>query len=128
MPDDFEERRHEAPQTLTEAIRLIESSVDNRIEHHISAHNIQETQRQDAMMREMRDAMAELRRLLVAGFPDEDPAAHRRHHEESMEFYQDMKQLAKEVRNHTAKGIVWGLLILVGLSVWQFTKTKIGTP
>jgi len=126
--DDFTERRSGPPHTLSEAIEMIEARVDERIAAQLMQHNAQEQARQDAMMNEMRTAMADLRVLITAGFPDGDPSSHRRHHEESIEFYQDMKNLAKEVRNHTVKGVVWSIFILIGLSIWQFTKSKIGTP
>ncbi len=126
--DDFEERRHNPPHTLAEAIQIIESRVDERIVMHLEKHNAQEQARQEAILAEMRSGNEELRKLILAGFPDSDPAGHRKHHEESIEFYKDMKDLAKEVRNHTVKGVIWAALILVGLSLWQFTKTKIGQP
>jgi len=125
---DWSERRHNPPHTLSEAVTLIEDKLDERIIAHLETHNLMQQNRQDLMMREMREGITRLEELILAGFPDNDPVAHRKYHQDSMEFYRDMKDLAKEVRNHTIKGVVWAALILVGLAVWQLVKVKVGQP
>lgn len=116
---DGQERRQT---TLT--LREIRDEIESHIASKLEIHALQEKRDKDEIMAELRA----LRALLVSAFPGDDPAGHRRHHEESIEFYKDMKMLALEVRNHTIKGVVWGGLILVCLAVWQFVKAKVGTP
>lgn len=105
-------------------LREIRDEIESHIASKLEVHALQERRDKDEIMNELKS----LRTLLLSAFPADDPVGHRRHHEESIEFYKDMKALALEIRNHTVKGVVWGALLLVALAVWAFVKTKIGQP
>lgn len=59
-------------------------------------------------------------------FPNDDPLSHRRYHEELMEQNRDRKTLIRAVRDKTIAGLVWAIMIAIGLACWKYFLTLIG--
>lgn len=114
------ERRVTPPLTLHE----LEEHIDRRIGERLREHAAQEKADRDELLAEVRA----LRALLVNAFPDGDGDGHRRAHEEAIAFFRDWGATMREIRNKTMAGIVWALILLLGMSVWSYVKAKIGAP
>jgi hypothetical protein len=114
---DGDERRKTGPLTLRE----LDDHIDARIKKHLDEHERVETQRMDARF-------DELKKLLASAFPGGDPAEHRRYHDEVIEFMQERRKLWRSIQEKSLTGLVWLLIVGVGTAVWQFLKSKLGTP
>ncbi|MFN4063432.1 MAG: hypothetical protein ACK4JA_04495 [Parazoarcus communis] len=123
MPEEEwtgQERRVTGPMTLRE----LEEHIDRRIAQRLAEHAAVEKADRDELLDEVRA----LRALLTSAFPGGDPDGHRRAHEEAIAFFRDWNLLMKEIRNKTLVGLVWGVIGLIGLSVWSYVKAKGGVP
>ncbi|SDI65500.1 hypothetical protein SAMN04487926_12165 [Paraburkholderia steynii] len=62
---------------------------------------------------------------LARGFPDSDPEGHRRAHEALIRKAEERAALYKALREELAKKGLWALVLLLGIAVWQYIKTKV---
>lgn len=104
------------------SLRDLEDHIDQRITLRLAEHAAAEKLGQDELLCEVRKVQA----LLASAFPDGDADGHRRAHEEAIDIARDVRDLMREVRNKTVVGVVWAVVGLVAISVWQYIKTKAG--
>lgn len=68
---------------------------------------------------------ATLERTFKEAFPDGDWAGHRRYHEVQIEMLLESRRLRAAVQEKTITGLVWLLLGVAGLAMWQWFKVQI---
>ncbi|AQG98596.1 hypothetical protein A9R05_06920 [Burkholderia sp. KK1] len=64
---------------------------------------------------------------LAKGFPDSDPDGHRRAHEALIRKAEERAKFYEDLRGELAKKGVWAVLVLIGIALWQYFKTKVMT-
>jgi beta-lactamase regulating signal transducer with metallopeptidase domain len=114
----------ERRQVLEITLRQIEEHVDRIVTERLSDH--EEVERRNYA--ELLAAIERSNAVFAAAFPGGDPEGHRRAHEEQMAVIRDMRDLLREVRNKTVVGLVWAFVAVMGLSLWQYARAKMGLP
>lgn len=79
-------------------------------------------QRVDELERQVKDT----RQRLLDAFPGGDTEGHRHYHEMMMEADRDRKKLIAAVKEKTVAGLVWALMIGLGLACWKYLLSLIG--
>lgn len=64
---------------------------------------------------------------LARGFPDGDPDGHRRAHEALIRKAESRAKFYDDLRGKLAEKGLWALLVLLGVALWQYIKTKVLT-
>lgn len=64
----------------------------------------------------------ELIDLIKSGFPEGDPAAHRRVHEGYIKEASARAELKSKILEKVITGGVWGGLLFVGTLIWEYVK------
>ncbi|WP_321902114.1 hypothetical protein [Paraburkholderia tropica] len=62
---------------------------------------------------------------LHKAFPGGDPDGHRRYHESLIERAEARTKFYNDLRSELAKKGLWALLVLIGLALWQYLKSKV---
>ncbi len=68
------------------------------------------------------EKLEELNKTLLSGFPNGDPVEHRKDHETSIKLDNDKKELYKNIREKVITSAVWGMVVMIGLAVWEYIK------
>ncbi len=55
-----------------------------------------------------------------SAFPNGDPASHCRYHEELIEQGKDRRELIRAVRDKTIAGLVWAVMLGIGIACWKY--------
>lgn len=78
------------------------------------------------MTDERLDSLERRMDVVEKAFPNDDPASHRRYHEELIEQNRDRKRLIAAVKEKTIAGLVWAGMIALGLACWKYFLTLVG--
>ena len=62
---------------------------------------------------------------LKDAFPANDYGGHRRYHELLIAGLEERRKLRIAIQEKTIGGLIWAGLVLMGLSLWQYFKSKI---
>jgi hypothetical protein len=62
---------------------------------------------------------------LHKAFPGGDWEGHRRYHEAIIRKMEDRAQFYKDLRNELAKKGLWALLVMLGIALWAYVKSKL---
>lgn len=92
---------------------IAQRHVENRSEGEVQSRKI------DEVIRRVDD--------LHKAFPGGDWDGHRRYHEELIRKMEVRSAFYEDLRSELAKKGVWALLLLIGIALWQFIKTKVTT-
>lgn len=103
--------------TLAELERHIDERIKQRLEEHANSESLMINHRFDT-----------LEALIKSGFPGGDPSEHKRYHEEVIEFMRERRELWKSIREKTLTALLWSMIVAGGAAIWQYIKTKLGTP
>jgi hypothetical protein len=60
-----------------------------------------------------------------AAFPLGDHEGHRRAHEVMMEELHERRRLRQAVVEKSVAGLVWAIMVALGIAVWQYIKREI---
>lgn len=58
-------------------------------------------------------------------FPGGDIDGHRRYHELMIERTSEVRRLRVAIQEKTISGLLWALIIGIGLAVWSYVKTAL---
>ncbi len=114
--DGKEERRRTSPLT----IREVQEHMDSLLASHI--------RNEEDAFRDMSAKIAELTATIKKGFPDGDLDAHRRYHEEMIEYMQERRRFFADFRSKSLQAVLWAGLGWLGAAAWQLLKAKGGAP
>jgi hypothetical protein len=101
---------------IASAIHALSASMDQRHLENITAQSVTE-RKVDEVIRRVDD--------LHKAFPGGDWEGHRRYHEGLIRKMEARTEFYEDLRSELAKKGVWAVLVLVGLAMWQFLKTKV---
>lgn len=77
-------------------------------------------ERLEKLTDEMGRKINETRDRLIGAFPAGDLEGHRHYHEMMMEAGRDRKKLITAVKEKTVAGLVWALMLGVGIACWKY--------
>lgn len=83
-------------------------------------------ERLEKLADEMGRKIDDTRERLISAFPGGDMEGHRHYHEMMMEAGRDRKRLITAVKEKTVAGLVWALMLGVGIACWKYFMTLIG--
>lgn len=109
-PDGQPERRKDASLAMIELLTSVKASVDD-LNKKFDAHVV--TQRE------------EMKELVAAAFPGEDPDGHRRHHEAVIKEAEDRAKFWQEMRIAAAKWAGLGVITFAVAALWHELLMKI---
>lgn len=76
--------------------------------------------RDEAMTDERLEVLERRMDAVEKAFPNEDAVSHRRYHEELIEQGKDRRELIRAVRDKTVAGLVWALMLGIGIACWKY--------
>lgn len=94
--------------------------IERQKDHNITHEDLLEYQQQ--LKEHFDERVDELIELIKSGFPEGDPAAHRRVHEGYIKEAAARDELKSKIIEKIITGGVWGGLIFVGTLVWEYVK------
>lgn len=53
-------------------------------------------------------------------FPNDDPQSHRQYHEALIDQNRDRKKLIAAVKEKTVAGLVWAIMLGIGIACWKY--------
>lgn len=59
-------------------------------------------------------------------FPGNDLEGHCRYHATMIEILAEKRKLRIAIQEKTISGLVWGLLVFIGFSVWEYVQRRLG--
>ena len=59
------------------------------------------------------------------GFPGGDPESHRRYHETQISILEEKRKLRQAISEKTISGIIWSLIVFLGVAIWTAIKHQI---
>ena len=71
------------------------------------------------------EKLEELDKTLKSGFPHGDPIEHRKDHETKIKLDNEKAALYKTIREKVISSAVWGMLVLIGLAIWEYIKAGV---
>jgi hypothetical protein len=71
--------------------------------------------------------IGELREFMQLGFPDGDLDGHRRYHEEQIEMMKAKRRMYDSIAEKTMTGLLWALIVAVGVALWEYASRRINT-
>lgn len=80
----------------------------------------------DHRVGELERQVKDTRQRLLDAFPGGDVEGHRHYHEMMMEAGRDRKRLITAVKEKTVAGLVWALMLGVGIACWKYFVGLIG--
>jgi hypothetical protein len=118
-------RYPDAPHTEGEGWRAVVSAVDS-LRDEIGQRHIENTstlEELDAKVNVVIDRVDDLHKA----FPGGDWEGHRRYHETLIEKAEARTKFYEDLRAELAKKGMWALIVLFGLALWQYVKSKVTT-
>jgi len=62
---------------------------------------------------------------MLTAYPARDPDGHRRAHEDMIEDIAERRRLRRAIQEKTISALVWSLLLVLGISVWQYLLSQV---
>lgn len=59
-------------------------------------------------------------------FPGNDLEGHRRYHTTMIEMLEERRRLRVTIQEKTISGLVWGLLVFLAFSAWEYVQRRLG--
>lgn len=63
---------------------------------------------------------------IASAFPNVDTEGHRRYHQTMIEILEERRRLRVAILEKTISGLVWAVLVFVGMAAWHYIKTNLG--
>lgn len=83
------------------------------------------TEQSEDRLEEAERKIAALESAFKGAFPDGDWSGHKRYHEVQIEMLLESRRLRAVIQEKTITGLVWVMLGVVGVALWQWFKTQI---
>lgn len=106
----------EGHQQIVSALAALKDDLDQRHRENVTSQAVTDAKVTEAIRR-----IDDLHR----GFPDGDPDAHCRYHEILIKKAEARADFYMELRAELAKKGMWALIVLLGLALWQYIKSKV---
>lgn len=62
---------------------------------------------------------------LADAFPAGDTEGHRRYHQTMIEMLEERRRLRVAIQEKTVSGMVWVLILFLGLAIWEYIVSKV---
>lgn len=62
---------------------------------------------------------------IASAFPNGDTEGHRRYHQTMIEILEERRRLRVAIQEKTISGLVWALMVFIGLAAWHYIKTNL---
>lgn len=85
------------------------------------AEHVENQERFGRLEREMLSTQS----IVKLAFPEGDADAHRRYHEELIRKAKVRADFYQELRTELAKKGIWAVIVLLGIALWAFVKSKV---
>ena len=83
--------------------------------------------RQKTMSEDIHEIKQSLANLITTAFPAGDAEGHRRYHDLMIRRNEEIRRLRIAVQEKTISGLIWAFLVFLGLCIYTFIGTKLGT-
>ncbi len=64
---------------------------------------------------------------LKDAFPASDPEGHRRYHELMIAELDERRKLRRAIQEKTISGLVWAVMVGIGIAAWKYLKSALGS-
>ncbi len=104
--------------------KLVDSRINSAIEKHEmeNAHTLTDIH---VRLNSIGDQLKAITDLIRSGFPDGDPATHRRVHEGYIKQAQERNQVWVNVKTKLIEASLWGVLIFVAAAIWDSFRAHV---
>ncbi|MEX3972264.1 hypothetical protein [Paraburkholderia caribensis] len=116
-------RYEDPPHTEGEGWRAVVAAVDS-LRTEIGERHVENTSSLEVLEKDLKVVIERVDDL-ARGFPDGDWEGHRRYHEAVIQKMEARTKFYDDLRTELAKKGLWALLVLVGIAVWQYIKTRV---
>jgi hypothetical protein len=116
-------RYPDAPHTEGEGWRAVVSAVDS-LRDEIDQRHVENRSDSEVQGRKLDEVIRRVDDLHKA-FPGGDWEGHRRYHETLIEKAEARTKFYEDLRGELAKKGMWALIVLLGLALWQYFKSKV---
>lgn len=82
---------------------------------------------QEKMGGDIHEIKESLASLITTAFPAGDAEGHRRYHDLMIRRNEEIRRLRIAVQEKTISGLIWAFLVFLGLCIYTFLGTKLGT-
>ena len=96
----------------------VEKIIDDRIKRAINEHNAEKSE----PLHDIKQRLTALEKGINAGFPHDDPEAHRKVHEQYITDAADRRELRKDVISNIVKAVVMGAGGMILIAIWDYIK------
>lgn len=63
---------------------------------------------------------------IMKAFPDQDYEGHRDYHQTLIDILEEKRKLRIAVQEKTISSLLWLFIVFIGLSIWEYLKSKLG--
>ena len=77
------------------------------------------------VLNEINDKLANLEKLIKDGFPNGDPASHRRVHEQYIVDADARNAMVRGAKQRVLEGALWAALLLFCAAIWDYIKASV---
>jgi hypothetical protein len=91
-------------------------------------HNHVINEKIDGLHRQDTEIVKKLDGLITSAFPNSDIEGHRRYHETMIELLIEKRRLRLAIQEKTVAGLLWAVMVWVGILLFQGAKAKLGLP
>jgi len=110
--DESNEQVYEGPERRAQLAPDIRAYINERIEVAVA----------NAVDAALTRHIAELKGLVLSGYPGDDPDGHRRYHETQIKMMEDRAKMYREIRDKTITGLVWLGILAIGTALLDYAK------
>lgn len=82
----------------------------------------------EAMAKDIHDIKRGMADLISGAFPDGDISGHQRYHTLMIERNSEIRRLRIAIQEKTISGLIWALLVFLGLCIWSYVAGKPPPP
>ena len=95
--------------------------VEKIIEDRFEKHDLEKK----PVLNEINDKLANLEKLIKDGFPNGDPASHRRVHEQYIVDADARNAMVRGAKQRVLEGALWAALLLFCAAIWDYIKASV---
>lgn len=127
MPNANEGHREPAENAHLGHFALM-AHIDRAIAAAIHKHELENARQIEQFEREvnaLKLKLAEVEKLAVAGYPNDDPFAHRRVHEHYIDEAREREAMLRGTKHKVVELTTWAAVLLVANALWDYVRTHL---
>ncbi|SAL59752.1 hypothetical protein AWB71_03317 [Caballeronia peredens] len=113
------------PHTDGDGFNAVVAAID-KLRDEIGQRHVENTSSLEVLERDLKVVIERVDDL-ARGFPDSDPDEHCRMHVAQRRKEEARAKFYEDLRGKLAEKGLWALLVLIGVALWQYIKTKVMT-